>query len=55
MKKEININELIDCKFHQFASKNAFLLFITIECERQHIICSGGAFAESFTSQYIYL
>lgn len=33
MKKELSIKELIDCKFCQFAEKDAFLMFIQDECE----------------------
>ena len=33
MKKQLSIKELIDCKFGQFAKKDAFLMFIQDECE----------------------
>ena len=33
MKKQLSIKELIDCKFGQFAEKDAFLMFIQDECE----------------------
>jgi hypothetical protein len=33
MKKQLSIKELIDCKFGQFAEKDAFIMFIQDECE----------------------
>ena len=33
MKKQLSIKELIDCKFGQFAKKDAFIMFIQDECE----------------------
>ena len=33
MKRQLSIKELIDCKFGQFAEKDAFLMFIQDECE----------------------
>lgn len=33
MKKQLSIKELIDCKFGQFAEKDAFLMFIYDVCE----------------------
>ena len=33
MKRQLSIKELIDCKFGQFAKKDAFIMFIQDECE----------------------
>ena len=33
MKRQLSIKELVDCKFGQFAKKDAFIMFIQNECE----------------------
>ena len=33
MKRQLSITELIECKYGQFAEKDAFLMFIQDECE----------------------
>lgn len=33
MERELSIKELIDCKFGQFAKKEAFIMFVQDECE----------------------
>ena len=41
MKKQLSIKELIDCKYGQFAEKDAFLMFIQDECEVRGINAEG--------------